>query len=153
MSDPSQPLLSLELELVGLLDEHDRLGSHADDVASRVLLARAWLQELEQEAARLQALAQAATAAERQQLKNIKQVKIKDCEEIISKYDAIEAERARARCTLVIPADGAVYRLNVKRDDNRLKDVQIRRARFVGGVGQPGTRFAVASMREGSLQG
>ena len=66
MSDPSQPLSSLELELVGLLDEHDRLGSHADDVASRVLLARAWLQELEQEAARMQALAQTATAAERQ---------------------------------------------------------------------------------------
>jgi hypothetical protein len=146
MSDPSQPLSSLEVELVGLLDEHDRLGSHADDVASRVLLARAWLQELEQKAARLQASAQTATAAERQELKQIKQVKIKDCEDIMSKYDAIEAERARARCTLVIPADGAVYRLNVKRDDNRLKDVQIRRARFVGGVGQPGTRFAVASM-------
>jgi hypothetical protein len=97
MSVPSQPLSSLEVELVGLLDEHDRLGSHADDVASRVLLARAWPQELEQEAARLQALAQTATAAERQQLKQIKQVKIKDCEEIISRYDAIEAERARAR--------------------------------------------------------
>ena len=149
MSDPSQPLSSLEVELVGLLDEHDRLGSHADDVASRVLLARAWLQELEQEAARLQASAQAATAAQRLQLKKdqaMNHIYIEECQEIISKYDAIEAERARARCTLVIPADGAVYRLNVKRDDNRLKDVQIRRARFVGGVGQPGTRFAVASM-------
>ena len=149
MSDPSQPLSSLEVELVGLLDEHDRLGSHADDVASRVLLARAWLQELEQEASRLQASAQAATGAQRLQLKKdqaMNHIYIEECQEIISKYDAIEAERARARCTLVIPADGAVYRLNVKRDDNRLKDVQIRRARFVGGVGQPGTRFAVASM-------
>jgi hypothetical protein len=106
MSVPSQPLSSLEVELVGLLDEHDRLGSHADDVASRVLLARAWLQELEQEAARLQASTQAATAAQRQQLKTdqaMNQLYTKYCQEIISKYDAIEAERARARCTLVIP--------------------------------------------------
>ena len=34
----------------------------------------------------------------------------------------------------------------MNRNYNRLEDVQIRRARFVGGVGQPGTRFAVASM-------
>ena len=38
----------------------------------------------------------------------------------------------------------AVFRPNVKRDD-RLKDIQIKRARFVGGVGEPGMRFAVPS--------
>jgi hypothetical protein len=152
MSDPSQPLSSLEQQLVGLLDEHDRLGSHADDIASRVRLARAWLEELTQEAARLQAAAQAATGPQRQQLKReeaITNLNIKDCEEIISNYDAVEVERAGAcaRCILVIPEDGAVYRLNVKREDDRLKDVHIKKARFVGGAGQAGMRFAVASMQ------
>ena len=70
---------------------------------------------------------------------------IKDCEDIISKYD--ELQRSSVRCMLIIPADGAVYRPNVKRDDNRLKDIQIKKARFVGGAGQPGMRFAVGSKK------
>ena len=149
MSAQSQAVAALEQELADLLDEHpDRLGSHADDFASRVGLARAWLQELGQEVAQLQASAQSATPAQRKQLKReeaITQLHIKDCEAIISTYDAFEVERACARCTLFIPEDGAVHRLNVKRDDDRLKDVYIKKARFVGGAGQPGMRFAVAS--------
>ena len=118
MSAQSQAVAALEQELADLLDEHpDRLGSHADDFASRVGLTRAWLQELGQEAAQLQASAQSATPAQRKQLKH-HQLHIKDCEDIISKYD--ELQRSSVRCMLVIPADGAVYRPNVKRDDNRL---------------------------------
>ena len=145
MNAQSQAVAALEQELADLLDEHpDRLGSHADDFASRVGLARAWLQELGQEVAQLQASAQSATPAQRKQLKH-HQLHIKDCEDIISKYD--ELQRSSVRCMLVIPADGAVYRPNVKRDDNRLKDIQIKKARFVGGAGQPGMRFAVGSTR------
>ena len=59
--------------------------------------------------------------------------------------DRLGSQRSSVRCMLVIPADGAVYRPNVKRDDNRLKDIQIKKARFVGGAGQPGMRFAVGS--------
>ena len=147
MSAQSQAVAALEQELADLLDEHpDRLGSHADDFASRVGLARAWLQELGQEVAQLQASAQSATPAQRKQLKHeqaMTQLHMKDCEDIISKYD--ELQRSSVRCMLVIPADGAVYRPNVKRDDNRLKDIQIKKARFVGGAGQPGMRFAVGS--------
>ena len=145
MSAQSPAAAALEQELADLLDEHpDRLGSHADDFASRVGLTRAWLQELGQEAAQLQASAQSATPAQRKQLKH-HQLHIKDCEDIISKYD--ELQRSSVRCMLVIPADGAVYRPNVKRDDNRLKDIQIKKARFVGGAGQPGMRFAVGSKK------
>jgi len=145
MSAQSPAAAALEQELADLLDEHpDRLGSHADDFASRVGLARAWLQELGQEAAQLQASAQSATPAQRKQLKH-HQLHIKDCEDIIFKYD--ELQRSSVRCMLVIPADGAVYRPNVKRDDNRLKDIQIKKARFVGGAGQPGMRFAVGSKK------
>jgi hypothetical protein len=143
MSAQSQAVAALEQELADLLDEHpDRLGSHADDFASRVGLTRAWLQELGQEAAQLQASAQSATPAQRKQLKH-HQLYIKDCKYIISKYD--ELQRSSARCMLVIPADGAVYRPNVKRDDSRLKDIQIKKARFVGSAGQPGMRFAVGN--------
>jgi len=141
MSAQPQPLSPLEQELADLLDEHtDRLGSAADDIASRVQLACAWLEELKQEAAQLQALAQ-ATPEQRRRLRLVRP-DVDYCECIVAKYDALQ--RACVRFKLVIPADGAVFRPNVKRDD-RLKDIQIKRARFVGGVGEPGMRFAVPS--------
>jgi len=146
MSTQSQPLSPLEQELADLLDEHPGLlgsGAAADDIASRVQLARAWLEELKQEAVQLRALAQSATAtpAQRQQLK-LSSLYISDCESIVAKHNALQ--RANVRFKLVIPVDGSVFRLNVKRDDH-LKDIQIKRARFIGGVGEPGMRFAVPS--------
>lgn len=50
--------------------------------------------------------------------------------------------QAYERCFLVIPADCAVERVKSARDD-RLNDIQIKKARFVGRVAQPGMCFAV----------
>jgi hypothetical protein len=87
MSAQSQPLAALELEqeLADLLDERtDRLGSHADGIVSRVGLAHAWLQELQQEAAQLKALVK--SAPEQKPRLRVLLLDISYCEEIISKY-------------------------------------------------------------------
>ena len=48
------------------------------------------------------------------------------------------------RCTLYVPLDGAVYRPDVKSGHN-CGNIRIKKARFDGGVGETGVRFAVAS--------
>jgi hypothetical protein len=190
MSSESHPLSSLEQELVGLLDEHARLGSHADDISLRVCLARAWLKELEREFDQLNALTNPAPGQKRQL--RLLRLDIDYCKEIISKYDDLvllarawleelehEFDRLNALansapeqkrrlldidhckeivskhdalqrscvcCMLVIPPDGAVFR--VKSDEQRPKDVHIKKACFVGAAGQElvaGMRFAVPS--------
>ncbi len=88
MSAQSQPLAALEQELADLLDERtDRLGSHTDDIASRVGLARAWLQELQLEATQLKALVK--PAPEQKLRLRLLHVDILYCEEIVSKHDEL----------------------------------------------------------------
>jgi hypothetical protein len=95
MNASSQPVSPLEQELVDLLDEESkRLGSSAVDLASRVGLTRAWLQELEQEAASLKALVK-PTSEQRQRLRHLLG-DISYCEEIISKYR--DLQRASVPC-------------------------------------------------------
>jgi len=153
MSAQTQPSSPLRQQLLELLDERpDRLGS-GDDIASRVGLARVWLDELKQEAAQLQALGRPTLQ------QNLVQVLIAHCKSILSKHD--ELERASVRCMLVIPVDvmyrsekgenfidPSVFRFRLKPDDPRLqhialKDIMIKRARFIGGVAAPGMRFEV----------
>jgi hypothetical protein len=124
MSSESHPLSSLEQQLVDLLDEHARLGSHADDISSRVCLARAWLEELERELDQLNALTNPAPEQERQL--RLLRLDIDHCKEIVTKHDALK--RSCVRCIMVIPEDGAVFR--VKSDEQRPKDVCIKKARF-----------------------
>jgi hypothetical protein len=176
MSSESHPLSSLEQQLVDLLDEHARLGSHADDISSRVCLARAWLEELERELDQLNALTNPAPEQKRQL--RLSRLDIDYCKEFISKYDALvllarawleeleqqfdrlnalanpapeqerqlrllrldidhckeivtkhdALQRSCVRCIMVIPEDGAVFR--VKSDEQRPKDVCIKKARF-----------------------
>ena len=157
MSAQAQPSPPLRQQLLELLDERiDRLGS-GDDIALRVGCARVWLVELNQEEAQLQALGK-PTLQQKIQLSSV-QVLVGYCKSILSKND--ELERASVRCMIAIPVDviyqsekgdnfiaSTVSRFRLKPDDPRLqnitlKDIMIKRARFVGGVAAPGMRFEV----------
>jgi hypothetical protein len=104
MSAPLHPLAAIEQELADLLDElPDRLGSRADHIASRVGLARSWLQELEQEVVQLKALVKPAPE-QKHRLRHLP-VDVSYCQEIISKYDDLQ----RASAVMVSVASAAAH--------------------------------------------
>ncbi len=126
-------------ELLELLAQcSDHLGG-GDDVDALVEGARAWLVQLKREASELQAMPK-LTLQQKSRL-TLSQLNVEHCECIISLHEALK--QSSARCTLVIPPDGAVYRPNVKRDDQQPKNIMIRNARFFNGIAREGMRFEV----------
>jgi hypothetical protein len=128
-------------ELLELLAQcSDHLGG-GDDVDALVEGARAWLAQLKREASELQAMPK-LTLQQKSRLHGLPPL-VEHCECIISLHEALK--QSSARCTLVIPPgpDGAVYRPNVKRDDQQPKNIMIRNARFFNGIARAGMRFEV----------
>jgi hypothetical protein len=122
-------------QLLELLEECSEVLGVGDDIDALVEGARAWLDKLKQEASELQAMAK-PKLMQKLRLPQLQPL-IEHCESIISLHEALN------RRILFIPTDGAVYRPNVKCNDQRPKNIMIRNARFFNGIATSGMRFEV----------
>ena len=136
LSPGQQQQRSELLELLAQCSDH--LGG-GDDVDALVHGARAWLDQLKREASELKAMPK-LTLQDKSRLSST-QLNVEHCESIILLHEALN--QSLARCILAIPADAAVNRPNVKRDDQQPKNIMITNARFFNGVARAGMRFEV----------
>jgi hypothetical protein len=126
-------------EIIELLAQcSDHLGG-GDDVDALVHGARVWLDQLKREASELEAMPKRTLQDKSRFI--LTQLNVEHCESIISLHEALN--QSSARCIVAITADAAVYRPNVKRDDQQPKNIMIRNARFFNGVARAGMRFEV----------